>query len=72
MGWTVCSSNPSRDKRIFSSPKCPDWPELTTHLYLLPKLGMSGAIPLLLPHAFMACTGKNTCTFTNASYVIPN
>jgi len=25
MGWTVWSSNPNRDKRIFSTPKCPNW-----------------------------------------------
>jgi len=71
MGWTVWSLNPSRDKRIFCSPKCPNWLELTTHLYLVPKIRMSGTIPLLPLHAFMACTGKTTFPLTNASYVIP-
>jgi len=31
--------------------------KLTTRLRQLPRLRMSGAIPLLLPCAFMACTG---------------
>jgi hypothetical protein len=25
MGWIIQSLNPSRDKRVFSSPKHPDW-----------------------------------------------
>ena len=30
---------------------------LTTHLHLVPRLKVSGAIPVLLLHAFMVCTG---------------
>jgi len=33
------------------------WTKLTTRLCQVPRLRMSGAIPLLLPCAFMACTG---------------
>jgi len=33
--------------------------EVTTRLHLVLRLKMSGAIPLLPMHNFMACTGKN-------------
>jgi len=39
----ICASNPSRGKRFFSSPKCPDW------LWGLPRLlfnGHGGLVPL--------------------------
>jgi len=32
--------------------------KLTTHLHLVPKLRMSGGIPVLPLHAFIALTGK--------------
>jgi hypothetical protein len=32
--------------------------KLTTHLHLVPNLRMSGAIPLLLLHAFITMTAK--------------
>jgi hypothetical protein len=32
--------------------------KVTTHLHLVPNLRMSGAIPLLLMHAFIAMTAK--------------
>jgi hypothetical protein len=32
--------------------------KLTTHLPLVPRLRMSGAVPLLLIYAFIAWTGK--------------
>jgi len=31
--------------------------KLTRHIYLVPKLSVSGATPLLPPYAFMAWTG---------------
>ena len=37
--------------------------KLTTHLYLVPRLRMRGAIPLLPQYAFIAWTGK-TVLFT--------
>jgi len=37
--------------------------ELTTNFHLLPRLGMSGTLPLFLLYAFILCTGIN--------YVLP-
>ena len=37
---------------------------LTTRLHLLPKLRMSGAVPLFHLHGFMAWTGKNFLIFS--------
>ena len=66
--WALRSSDPTT-VRCVSSPKCADrlWAppsflstgcrgvKFTTHIYLLPKLRMSGAIPPLPLYACMAC-----------------
>jgi hypothetical protein len=78
--WKIRGSNSSRDEKLSSSPKLPDWlwgppcllfsryrdycrertdrgVRLTNLFHLLPTLRMSGFIPLLPLHAFMAWTG---------------
>ena len=62
-----------RIPRFFSCPERPGWPcspprhlysgyrgviMFTTHLYIVPRWRMSGAVPLRFPYAFMAWTGK--------------
>jgi len=32
--------------------------KLNTHFYLVPRIRMSSSLPLLLPYAFMALTGR--------------
>jgi hypothetical protein len=43
---------------------------LTTHLHLVPKLRMCGAIPLLTLYAFMAWSGTTTFNFTPHSFKV--
>jgi len=37
---------------------------LIIHLHLVPRLKMSGAVPVLLLYVFMVCTGTASCIVT--------
>ena len=51
---------------FFSPEQCGQSVNLTTHLYLIPKLRMSGALLLFPLDVFMACVGKD-----NRNILIP-
>jgi hypothetical protein len=52
--WRGCGVNSPSSSRVTGES---GWDvNLTTHLNLVPRLRMSGAIPLLPIYAFMACT----------------
>ena len=42
--------------------------QLTTHLHAVPRLRMSGVIPLLPLYDFMACTGTHLLVVYNPLY----
>ena len=61
MGWTILGLNSVRGNRLFLLESVQTscrvhLVKLTTHLHLVPSLGMSGVIPLLPLSAFMVWT----------------
>ena len=83
-GWKARGSNPYRSQRYFPLAKCPDrlcgppsplfvayrGMKMTTHVYLVPKIRMSGSMPPFRSHDFMPRTGTTSAVYRVATHVV--
>jgi hypothetical protein len=83
-GWKARGSNPYRSQRCFHLAKrtdrlcAPPSPpfvayrgmKMTTHVYLVPKIRISGSIPPFRPHDFMPRTGTTSAVYRVATHFV--
>jgi len=81
IGWKARGSNPYRSQRCFPVAKRPDrlcgpssppyrGMKMITHVYLVPKIRMSGSTPPFRPHDFKPRTGTTSAVYPVATHTV--